>query len=348
MAWLKRRLTAEESVVVACTRQAPLPEHRQTVLALAGEGAFKWDSVYDIATRHGVTPLVYANLLRFSEAGLSLPEEAMHRFKLSAARNAIEKKRRATRVAEALQSFNEQGVEVMLVKGAALDLLVYEEPWYTVPYDIDLILRPTRAELEARELPGLIPLLEGYGVEYDFFAHHDIVMNGVLPVDFQQIWKDAIPGSFLGQRAYLMSTEDMLIALCINSCRKRFFRLKAVCDLAESIARLPDLDWDLLVEKAGRYQVSNIVFAALRVTQSTLGCKLPANVFNRLDVGTGRRKMIDFLIDRMSLSAYVSLDTGYNLMRRNVAWQLLLPYATLRWDQIWRRLRYVWRTKASN
>jgi hypothetical protein len=79
-----------------------------------------------------------------------------------------------------------------------------------------------------------------HGFEYDFFEHHDVTMNGVLPVDFQAIWQEAVAVDYRGERTLVMRTEDLLLAVCINACRKRFFRLKSLFDIAEIVDEYQD------------------------------------------------------------------------------------------------------------
>ena len=86
--------------------------------------------------------------------------------------------------------------------------------------------------------------------------------------------RDARSFPFQVNELLLMSTEDMLLSLCINSGRKRFFRLRSLVDIAETVNRGPELDWPMLVDKARAYQCSHIACPALLVTQTALGCDL--------------------------------------------------------------------------
>ena len=104
----------------------------------------------------------------------------------------------------------------------------------------------------APELAQILPDLVNAHIEYDYYTHHDITMNATLRVDFDRIWRDSLSGNWENRPIRLMSWEDMLIALCINSCRKRFFRLKALCDVAETVNRgAAQLDWELFLTKRG-------------------------------------------------------------------------------------------------
>jgi hypothetical protein len=75
------------------------------------------------------------------------------------------------------------------------------------------------------------------------------------------VWSKTKETTFQGQKVLVMSPEDMLLAACINSCRKRFFRLKSLCDIAEIINYFKELDWEVFIHN-GRY----IVYTSLLVT----------------------------------------------------------------------------------
>jgi hypothetical protein len=338
-------MRAEDSLLFLCARQDFAPAYRAAVLDLCQSKTIAWDEVFDTAKQHAVAPLVGANLENVTQVGLHIPPDVSHRFQLCTYGNVVAKRKRAERLQEGLALLEALAVDVMALKSVALDLLVYDEAWYTTSGDADLVLRPRRSELGPEELVKLEQLFSGRGVEYDFLEHHDVTMNGLLPVDFDRIWHDACDVSFHGHRLYLMSAEDLLLSLCINSCRKRFFRLRSLVDIAETVARLPDLDWALFTEKAMAYECNNIAFSALVVTQTALGCDLPEGALTGLEVGRARsallRHLSRFLLQWLPLSA-LSFYAGWELFGRKVGWSLVLPYATYRRQQVVQSLRHTY------
>jgi hypothetical protein len=263
----------------------------------------------------------------------------LSQLKLNLYHNVVRQESRSKKLKEALVFLDQKSFDVMLIKGAALNVLVYDQPWYTVSHDVDIVLRARKEEVSSEIQLEIMNFLRNSDIEYDYFEHHDIVMNGTLPVNFQQIWDNATKIKLGRQAAFVMSLEDMLISLCINSCRKRFFRLKALCDIAETIDKYHDLKWPDLIEKAKAYHCQAIVYTALLVTKLTVGCKLPDETLENLKVGSIRAKIIQYLSRRMSLSAFSSLYSAqYTLLGRRLDFSLILPYFTYRWYQVWRRI----------
>lgn len=324
-------MNREDRILFACARQEFQTRHRKTVEALAGP-AVRWDLVAETAERHGVAPIVGANLRRCDADALGMPAELAERMEVAAFENALLKEREAEQLAGGLARLREVGLEAMLLKGAALDLLVYEEPWVARSGDVDLLLRPLPGFEPGPEEKQVRISLYQNGVECDLLEHHDVNMNGVLPISFDRIWRDARPVRVRGVEAWVMAPEDLLISLCINSCRKRFLRLKGLFDMAETVRRLP-LDWRALGAKAREYSCEGIVYVALLAAGATVECDLPDGALEPLGVPPLRARLLRGLV------AWALRTTSVTAVR-GPALSLLLPYASYRWDQAWRSFRF--------
>ncbi|HYG61387.1 MAG TPA: nucleotidyltransferase family protein, partial [Thermoanaerobaculia bacterium] len=170
------------------------------------------------------------------------------------------------------------------------------------------------------------------GVECDLLEHHDVNLNGVLPVRFDRIWQEARPVRFRGAEALVMSPEDLLVSLCVNACRKRYFRLKSLFDLAESVRRLEGLDWDRLARRAREHGCAAVAWTALVATRETLGCPLPEGALGGLGVPAVRRRLAGGLLSRFLRTSSLVGEPRAGLSR-------LLPYAALRPMEAWRAFR---------
>jgi hypothetical protein len=339
----------EDRVLLAATRQDFTPAHQAAVAAAARESSLDWERLAAAAHRHGVGPLVGLNLRRCEAR---LPPAVAAAFEQAILENTAYKLRETARLHGALHALREAGYEAMLLKGAALDRQVYRQSWYTVSRDLDLAVRP---------LPGRDPGEEGRavrrtlclsGIECDLDAHHDVTMSGVLPVPFERIWQDARPLQVDGIDALVMSPEDLLLSLTVNACRKRYFRLKSLLDLAETVRHLavPEagLDWDVLAEKARAWSCGAIAYTALAAADATLGCGLPGGTLARFATASGlsgtHRRALDRLI--AALLARGSLVRGQllggnprgRLLGRSLQGSLLLVYLSLRPGQLARSL----------
>jgi hypothetical protein len=263
----------------------------------------------------------------------------LERFRQSFANNLVAMRRLREGLWEILGFFNQRHLDVMLIKGAAHNLFHNGASHYAVSRDVDLIIRARRDELPEALLAEINQLANGFPLEFDFYGHHDIDMNGVLEIDYDRVWADAIPRHYAGRDFYLMSPEDALIAACINACRKRYFSLKALCSIDELLEARSSIRWDNFVEKARDYRVGDIVFTALRVTEMLRGSTVPSELAGRLVTSDVRKALIEALVNRVSFSSLSSLYSGRRIACRNIGVSLLLPYASYKSDQMWRKLK---------
>jgi len=336
----------EERLICLCVRQNFTTDDAAQAAAICAAHPMDWYQVFSLAEQHLVAPLVYKNLQTAVEAhDLLLPALILQRFKANAIENTIRQQQRRQQLRALLGYLHGEGIGVMLVKGIALTALVYQAAWYTCPDDVDLVLDRPKAQVRP-EQRATIAAYAARGIECDAFAHHDLNMNGVVPVDFARIWREAHQLTFDGYPVYVMAPEDLLVTLCVSSARKRYFRLKAMFDIAETVVAFPQLDWSLVVEKAQAYDVALIVYTALFLTQRYLGLPLPAHLLADLKLSPLRTWLIQQLCRRISLSAATQLRTAtrFHLLGRQVSPSLVLRYLTLRWYQIGHQLRFVVRT----
>jgi hypothetical protein len=331
----------EDLLLFACTRLSFGDEHQEAFAAVCANHQIRWDVVCATARSHGVAPLLYRNFLR--RPGL-VPQDVLSEFKDAYVHGVAVKEQMARHLEEALERCGSLNIDVMLIKGVALDILVYDSPWDTLSQDIDLVLRagsPSVSEELVRQTAESI-YADIENVEADYFEHHDVTFNRTIPVDFKIIWGDAFRSIFRNHPVYLMSHEDMFIAICINSCRKRYFRLKSLLDIASIVERFYlTLNWQTVVTKASVYECSDIVYAALRATQQTVGCRVPPEVLSGLDVPMLRRTVIEFLVHRTSFVSLEDLYSGRKFLGRTLALSVLLPYSTYRQQQIVRRIGFL-------
>lgn len=341
----------EDRILYLAARQDFGTEHAQAVVGLLGGAQISWKKLLDLAHKHHVAPLVWHNLEKIPNAQLQIPVQVQADFKRLRIDNILLKKDARLALEQAVMLFNQAGIEILLVKGAALNLLIYAQPWYTLSWDIDLVTRLKRSELD----PALLePLLAQFAdrnaseqayitkVEYDFYSHHDTTINGLLPLDMERIWADARPVDIGSGQAWVMSPEDLLVSAAVSAHRKRFFMLKNLCDIREIMYHYPGLDWQLAAQKAKRYQCAALVYTALQVAGHTLGAASPPEFFADLHISKIQAAAIDRLVGHAIRNIpleRLSAATETRLLGRRLSWPLLLTYTSYQPAQAWRVIR---------
>src|SRR3990172_12092962 len=193
-----QKMKPEDKLLFVLARQEFLHTHQKTVLDICSAEEIRWDIVYSTAKLHGVAPLIYSNLRQCNSVELGIPQDIMEQFKLYSYRNVVMEKCKTEKLMEVLSLLNRKCIDVMFIKGVALDVLVYDHPWFTIKNDVDLLLRPKREEVADRDRIEIWNFIKGRGFECDYFGHHDITSDGFLPINFQKIWNEAVKIKFKG------------------------------------------------------------------------------------------------------------------------------------------------------
>lgn len=337
----------ENQVLWLCARKDFRSTYQDDTVRIIKQGDINWDKFYNTALQHKVAPTIVANLLKLKNQGITLPKNLIEKHRINVAFQLAYRNNLMQDIERILEYFAIKKVDVLLAKGAALNLTVYDNSMQYIPGDLDIMLRNKRANISNKEDQADITFFKSlnYYPEWERFEHHDLSINHILPIDFHKIWQNAIPIKVgkQGARAFIMCPEDMLLFACINACRKRYFRLKSVCDIAEIIDFYPSLNWKKLVQDAQTYQCQTIVYTALLVTQLTVGCNFPETIFRDLGINPAKafviRKLANFLIEQVPLS---ELLPSKEIKWGKVNSALLLVTFTYDWPQFWQRLNYVW------
>jgi hypothetical protein len=232
-------------------------------------------------------------------------------------------------------------VDLLLIKGAALSLFVYRQPWSVISGDMDIVLRPGAGA--SAGLDAVIEFMEHHNhtrsemaehFEYELHGHHDLSMNDVLHIPPQALWQDAVTRELGGYPLLVLSPEMMLVAACVNACRKRYFYLKSLNDIAVLCRRFPALDWQAIGERARAYRADTIVYTALWVTQQVLGSAIPAAAWRELPVAPARRRGIQAVAARLCRHGSLATLTASRgtAFGRQLNLPLLLTYMSYRRD----------------
>jgi hypothetical protein len=331
-------MTSRRQLLFALTRQRFTAGHQALVEDLCQHTRVDWMSVARGAAGEGVAPIVGVNLASCDPGKTNVPADVTARLEQALFENVAFKAQRRRELTKQVRQLNARGYDVLLLKSAGLEATgVYEHPWVTCARDVDIVLRMKNPGSEPPDNVKFRGVLnDTYGVENgDYTGHHDLSLNGVVPWPSGDLWRAARPVRLDGAPAaatFVMCPEDQLWTLCLNSCRKRYFRLKALFDLAETLAHYADFDWDYFARRVRTSESEGIVFAALRAVDATLG--LP----------TAARPCYSALLSRRRAFVLGSIVT---LLRRSESSRRVtctaLQYASFNPKQRWRSMKIsVW------
>ena len=146
----------EDQILLLCTRRQLTREHAESLDNLSQKSVI-WKRVFETAERHAVAPLIYSHLRQFPEIVDRIPLAVREQFEAAILHNKLRKELAARRIVELVDFFASHELEVMLLKGAAYDQVLYHHPWHTTSQDVDLLINVERQQLAepVRQIPGL-------------------------------------------------------------------------------------------------------------------------------------------------------------------------------------------------
>ena len=286
-------------MLFALARQRFTSPFQERVTALSCDGDVDWELVAAIAAGEGVAPIVGVNLAACKAVTPQIPTSVAQRFQNALFENVALKAARRRQLVDGVAHFDLRGYDVLLLKSAALEASgVYHHPWVTAARDVDLVLRRRNATSASVDEWAVRAVSRDSGIECEVNGHHDLSVYGLVNVSFEKIWQSAhqVPFGEPTNSVYVMCPEDLLFTLCLNTCRQRYFRLKALFDIAEAIAHHADLDWQSLVARARTSDSEGIVFTALCAADETLGLPAVAREHYTQLVSRGYARLLRALI----------------------------------------------------
>lgn len=201
-----------------------------------------------------------------------------------------------------LCELNKSGIEIIIIKGAALIETVYNYIDKREIYDIDLLIHKEdlfkikdkliNIDYEMRSLEKIhFVKKNGYPVVLD-------IHTGIWYIEnIDEIWKSTIKIKIAGTDTLTMSPEDHLIYIIVHSLIEHS-QLTEICKSdVECILRYYDgkVDWDKIIEKAKKYNVYVPVYYALScIERQNNGINIPFHVLAEL-----RPKFKNFFVSKL-------------------------------------------------
>ena len=268
-----------------------------------------WETLVDLARRHGVAPLLYWKLEKDGGHGdreqvgsrrdpvpAGVKEELQKDFYAAAVRGMVAQRQ----LAQVLGALAAGGIPALVVKGAAAARF-YPDPALRAYGDLDVLVpRPQvdQAEGALRKLgyapsrPKAWKMQRGYDlplfgdggrllVEIHWRLDYPKGV-GQLPAD--EMWGRAVPWSVEGQSALRLDARDAALHLCTHAVVKHRSHLgiRPLCDLALIAAGWGPAEWEALAQRAVHYGLTRPVYLVLALAEQVLGLALPAGVMAAL------------------------------------------------------------------
>lgn len=275
----------------------------EKVDTLAGITEDDWHSLFSLAQRYNMTGMLAWQLRGLLET-IEIPKEIIDQLRSSLWTGASRNLLLTQELSKVLRGLEDAAIPVIVLKGAHLATLVYEDISLRQMGDIDLLIRKPDLFRCDRVLTGL-----GYGPsniewiqhEYSTVHHHlpgyskpgapmiEVHWSIVHPDSFYNIeidglWQRAHPVEITKCKVFVLAPEDLLMHLCLHACHNQFINgPRALVDIAETVQRYqPDIDWNLLNRLAIKGNARKSVFLLLFLAADLLNALIPTEILTNL------------------------------------------------------------------
>ncbi len=204
-----------------------------------------------------------------------------------------------------IQRFSESRIEMILLKGADLRHRLYGDPAARPMDDLDVLINPedmprarsALAEMGFRLAPEYEDLSPAYWEILGDAVHYQHPSRGEICLDlhweigallyfyrlpFALLRKDAMPFSPDGLPVYILSPENLIIYICLNTQKDPGIpMLRQLLDLALALSSLP-INWGTLIDQARSFRCQRPVWLILREVASRAPHLVPQEALEEL------------------------------------------------------------------
>lgn len=280
-----------------------------------------WVYLLNLASRHGLLPLLYRHLNALAPAAIpkAIYIELWARYEITSRRNQA----MARELLNILQMLDANGIPAIAYKGPSLAAAVYGDLALREFGDLDILLR-LQDVLPAKRLLQS----HGYVAEYELkpaveaaFLHSSMQYHLVMGLGTRAIlvelhWKtDADfpvePGDDIQWWANLgfaclgetkircFATEELLLILCLHGSKHAWGSLGWLVDVAELIRQHPDLEWEWIIGRAAQLKCERRLALGLYLADYLLDTPLPEKIRNKFEGAAEVRKLANKILETL-------------------------------------------------
>ncbi len=290
------RITREEELLLSCLLLRPDDRERLRLLS-----ALDWEKVFEQSGKHGISPLLYYKLKTLN-SGWDISDKIIRKLQREYLNSSARSLCQSTELSRIIGAFQDDGISVIVLKGAYLAEVVYGNPALRLMDDIDLLIHKA-------DMPRAEKLLLGLGYSYrgdpemdratranlGFYSTrgkviielhwHLIVPSSSLTLDIGDIWRNARSATVADASVLVLSIEDLLLYQCYHTAKHMFchYGLRSLYDIVEIISFYrSQINWKTIIRRARDWNVVNSVFLTLLLTREILDVAIEDSVIDSL------------------------------------------------------------------
>jgi hypothetical protein len=282
----------EVDLMLCCARTCCTPQMRVRIKEIATQGV-DWQAFLQLATSHGVRPLVYQSL--HSTCWEALPEAARQELSHFYSANSAKNRFFAGELLHILQLFEAEHILAVPFKGPVLAAVLYGDLGLREFTDLDILIREPDIP-KAREIlsnQGYRSNLASAAITPD--VNNDELYSASTRISVElhwqfsprrfvsslvaeDVWNGIKPIVIFGREVWSFSSQDMFLFLAVHGGKHSWSSLKWLCDLAEFVRSNPELDWSGLFKRAEALGAARTCRLGIYLAAELLQADVPSSV----------------------------------------------------------------------
>lgn len=324
-------MNSEHQLILCIARRELDPAQRDELRQLVQQ-PLNFDYLFAAASTHGLLPLLHKNL---SSAADLIPGHFLSRLKRESVSNSQSILHLAGKQLRVYKLFKDHGIPVALFKGPLLAQMAYGELSLRQAGDIDILIHrhhfhEVRSLLESlgyEMYPQLTPsqlashLNNHCEIQFmrdDWFTmvdlHWDLAPRSfVFAIKADELMSRLQSVPLAGTMVETFSAEDLVLYQSMHGAKHLWRRLERITSLAETVRSTPEINWNVLVDRAANAHATRMLGLGLRLVESFSDVPVPSHVLNTLDSDRNLQRMALRIREQIFTSHGVPESTETNL-----------------------------------
>ncbi|MEI6055077.1 MAG: nucleotidyltransferase family protein [Lentisphaerota bacterium] len=286
-----------------------------------------WESVYKLTRLYNLLPLIFHKIKQLK---LALPEKTESKFKKDYLWFVSKDLQRKKQLYELIKLLNENDIDHILLKGSHIAETIYKNSALRTMSDIDILINKADFEKAYKTLSK-----EGYRnstsniADSELLPYKDkhfnpLIKDGCIPVEFhwnihraydynkiQSLWKRAVSVNINSLKTKVLSTEDLLIHICVHKgCDDDFISSLVMLSDIKEIESTITLDWDKVYDLTlSEWHNTKSIFSALYLYNKLLAGNISDEFLKKIKPDDFSEEIEALLIRQVFSTRKVDLST---------------------------------------
>jgi len=321
-------------LIICCQSKHSKIEH-DFLLNYFSQGSYTFQHILNLASKHGVLPLVYQSIHHMANTHHILKPFEMT---LKSAYLQIVKKnmRMSIELIYITKLLKTHGIDSLTFKGPVLSKIAYGDITLRQYGDIDILIKK-------RDRLKMILLLEneGYIPEIQLKTHtketfikavnviafyhksskirieiHWELLSKNYAVNWHEdtLWENNHSIQINNNHLPILTIELHLIYLCVHSAKHLYERIEWICDIDRLIRSNANIDWNYILYHSKKMGITRMLYLGLTLSYILFDLEIPNTVQKHINKDTEIPKLINKII-KINFSNTSKSKKGFYIFR---------------------------------